>query len=199
MRFTAAALAGAVLVASAIALAAEGVPAKGKQKATEAGCVGCHGPDGVSIAENIPHLAGQPDLFVQFQLVYFRNGTRKNEIMNPMAQPLSDEDVRNLGAYFASLPPAKLPLPADSAPDDTHLGEKVAQAVHCTNCHGDHFEGVDNIPRLAGQREEYLNKALHDFKSAVRTSSGVGAMADVMYPLGDTEMKALSHYLSRLR
>jgi cytochrome c553 len=75
---------------------------------------------------------------------------------------------------------------------------KVARAIHCTSCHGDHFEGVDNIGRLAGQREDYLLKALGDFKSNARLATGAAGMAEVVYPRGDPEMRALAHYLSRL-
>ena len=53
--------------------------------------------------ENMPSLAGQPDQFIQWQLVYFRAGTRKNEQMQPIVEQLTNEDIRNLGAYFASL------------------------------------------------------------------------------------------------
>jgi cytochrome c553 len=185
-------------------MAAEGDPAAGKARAEAAGCFACHGVDGVATADgltadkNVPNLAGQPDLYLQFQLVFFRKGVRKNEVMNAMAQQLSDDDLRNVSAYFASLPAPNLPEPPDSAPEDTELGAKVAQSIHCTNCHGDHFEGVDNIARLAGQREDYVYEALRDFKSGARTSTGAAGMAEVVYPLGDLEMKALAHYVSRL-
>ena len=187
------------------AMAAEGNPAAGKARADAAGCFACHGVDGVATADglatdkNDPNLAAQPDLYLQFQLVFFRKGVRKNEVMNAMAEQLSDDDLRNVSAYFASLPPPNAPAPPDTAPQDTELGSKVAQAIHCTNCHGDHFEGVDNIARLAGQREDYVYEALRDFKSGARTSTGSGSMAEVVYPLGDLEMKALAHYVSRLR
>jgi cytochrome c553 len=196
----------AMSVAVAVAaMAAEGSPAAGKAKAEAAGCFSCHGADGVATAtglaadKHVPNLAAQPDLFVQFQLVFFRSGARKNPIMNTMAEPLSDEDIRNLGAYFASLPAANPPLPSDPAPEETELGAKLAQAIHCTNCHADHLEGVDNNARLAGQREDYLDKALRDYKSGVRNATGPAGMAEVVYPLGDTQMTALAHYLSRLR
>jgi cytochrome c553 len=188
-----------------VAMAADGKPDAGKAKAEAAGCFLCHGADGIATKnglatdKNVPDLAAQPDLFLQFQLVYFRKTVRKSQIMNAMAQSLSNEDVRDIGAYFASLPPPAPPLPPDPAPDQTALGINVARAVHCTNCHGDNYEGVDNIPRLAGQREDYIYKALHDFKSGARTAVGVAGMADVVYPLGDSEMQALAHYLSRLR
>ena len=185
-------------------MAAEGNSDAGKAKAEAAGCFACHGVNGVAtesglaIDKNVPNLAGEPDLYLQFQLVFFRKGVRKNVVMNAMAEQLSNDDLRNLSAYFASLPAPNLPAPPDSAPQDTELGSKVAAAIHCTNCHGDHFEGVDNIARLSGQREDYLYKALRDFKSGARTAVGAAGMADVVYPLGDTEMKALAHYLSRL-
>jgi cytochrome c553 len=187
------------------AMAAEGNPAAGKARAEAAGCFACHGVDGVATADglatdkNDPNLAAQPDLYLQFQLVFFRKGVRKNEVMNAMAQQLSDDDLRNVSAYFASLPPPNPPAPPDTAPQDTELGSKVAQAIHCTNCHGDHFEGVDNIARLAGQREDYVYEALRDFKSGARTSTGAAGMAEVVDPLGDLEMKALAHYVSGLR
>lgn len=185
-------------------MAAEGKPDVGKARAEAAGCFACHGVDGVATADglaadkNTPNLAGEPDLYLQFQLVFFRKGVRKNETMNAMAQQLSDDDLRNVSAYFASLPAPNLAASPDSAPQDTELGAKVAQAIHCTNCHGDHLEGVDNIGRLADQREDYVYHALRDFKSGARTAAGAAGMAEVVYPLGDLEMKALAHYVSRL-
>jgi cytochrome c553 len=186
------------------AMAADGNPAAGKARAEAAGCFACHGVDGVATEnglaadKNTPNLAGEPDLYLQFQLVFFRKGVRKNETMNAMAQQLSDDDLRNVSAYFASLPAPNAPTGPDTAPQDTELGGKVAQVIHCTNCHGDHFEGVDNIARLAGQREDYVYEALRDFKSGARTSTGAAGMAEVVYPLGDLEMKALAHYVSQL-
>src|SRR3569833_843291 len=67
-------------------------------------CSGCHGENGISQTENIPSLAGQPDQFLQWQLVFFRAGSRKSEQMQPIAQEISNEDVRSLGAYFAAMP-----------------------------------------------------------------------------------------------
>src|SRR5713101_8782880 len=84
----------------------------GKAKATEV-CGACHGENGISQTENIPSLAGQLDQYIQWQLVYFRAGSRKNEQMQPVVEPLNNEDIRNLGAYFASLAPARA-LPDDN-------------------------------------------------------------------------------------
>ena len=76
-------------------------------KATAESCAGCHGADGISQMPLTPSLAGQSDEFVQWQLVYFRAGTRKSEVMGPIAEALTNEEIRNLGAYYASLPPPK--------------------------------------------------------------------------------------------
>src|SRR5436309_8202704 len=81
--------------------------AAGKEKAEL--CVGCHGEAGISQTENIPSLAAQPDQFIQWQLVFFRAGTRKNEQMQPIVEQLKNDDIRNLGAYFASISPPKNP------------------------------------------------------------------------------------------
>src|SRR5436309_9845335 len=160
-------------------------------------CVGCHGEGGISQTENIPSLAAQPDQFIQWQLVFFRAGTRKNEQMQPIVEQLNNDDIRNLGAYFASLAPPKNPKPDD----DPNLSKKGAQAAagrRCASCHTDSYAGTKAVARIAGQREEYLVKALHDYKSGVRAGGGMAAMADVAYPLSDEEIEALAHYLAHL-
>src|SRR5260221_10282233 len=78
-------------------------------------CAGCHGDNGISQTENMPSLAGQPDQFIQWQLVYFRAGARKNEQMQPIVEQIGNEDIRNLGAYFASIEAPK--GPKDDNPD----------------------------------------------------------------------------------
>ena len=112
---------GLSALASAPAHAAD--TAAGKEKAEL--CTGCHGDAGISQTENIPSLAGQPDQFIQWQLVFFRGGSRKNEQMQPIVEQISNEDIRNLGAYFASLTPPKAAAPDDN-PD---LSKKGAQAA----------------------------------------------------------------------
>ena len=159
-------------------------------------CAGCHGENGVSQTENIPSLAGQQDQFVQWQLVFFRAGTRKNEAMKPIVDQLTNEDIRNLGAYFASLPPFK--GGKDDNPDLSEKGKQAAAGRRCASCHGDTFAGTKAVARIAGQREEYLVKALHDYKSGVRSGGAQAAMADVAYPLSDEEITALAHYLAHL-
>jgi cytochrome c553 len=169
--------------------------AAGKEKAEL--CAGCHGDNGISQTENIPSLAGQPDQFVQWQLVYFRAGARKNEQMQPIVEAINNEDIRNLGAYFASLTPPKASQPDDN-PDLSNKGAQAAVGRRCASCHTDNFAGTKAVARLGGQREEYLVKALHDYKSSVRSGGGQAAMAEVAYPLSEEEITALAHYLAHL-
>ena len=168
--------------------------AAGKAKAEL--CVGCHGENGISQLENIPSLAAQPDLFIQWQLVFFRAGTRKNEQMQPVIEQLNNEDIRNLGAYFASLAPPK--APPDDNPDMSKKGAQAAAGRRCASCHTDSYAGTKAVARVAGQRQDYLLKALQDYKSGVRSGGGQAAMADVAFPLHEEEIEALAHYLAHL-
>ncbi len=169
--------------------------AAGKEKAEL--CAGCHGENGVSQTENIPSLAGQPDQFIQWQLVFFRGGARKNEQMQPIAEQIDNSDIRNLGAYYAALTPPKDSKPDDN-PDLSRKGAEAAAGRRCASCHTDSYAGTKAVARLAGQREEYLVKALHDYKSGARTGGAGAAMTDVAYPLSDEEITALAHYLAHL-
>ena len=169
--------------------------AAGKEKAEL--CVGCHGEGGISQMENIPSLAAQPDLFIQWQLDFFRAGARKNEQMQPIVEQINNEDIRNLGAYFAQLAPPKNPKP-DGDPDLSKKGAQAAAGRRCASCHTDSYAGTKAVARVAGQREEYLLKALHDYKSSVRSGGGMAAMAEVAYSLSEEEIEALAHYLAHL-
>ena len=168
--------------------------AAGKQKGEM--CIACHGEGGISQIENIPSLAGQPDQFIQWQLVFFRAGTRKNEQMQPIVEQLNNDDIRNLGAYFASLTPPK--AKADENPDLSRKGAQAAAGRRCASCHTDNYAGTKAVARVAGQRQDYLLKALHDYKSGVRSGGGMAAMASVAFSLSEEEIEALAHYLAHL-
>jgi cytochrome c553 len=184
----------AVLLTSAAANAADIEAGKAKAQA----CAACHGDTGVSTTETIPSLAGQPDLYTQWQLIFFRAGTRKNEQMQAVVEDLTNEDIRNLGAYFALLPPPKGVTP-DPDPGLSDKGKLSAAGRRCTSCHLDSFAGVKATARIAGQREDYLLKALRDYKSGARAGGGMAAMADVAYSLQDEEITALAHYLAHVQ
>ena len=96
-----------------------------------------------------------------------------------------------------SLTPPKAPAPDDN-PDLSKKGAQAAAGRRCASCHTDTYAGTKAVARLAGQREDYLVKALHDYKSGVRSGGGGAAMADVAYPLSEEEITALAHYLAHL-
>jgi cytochrome c553 len=100
-----------VLIASSTtAYAAESATTKGKAKA-EAQCNVCHGANGMSQIPNAPHLAGQPEIYLIEQLKNYRSGKRANEVMAVLAKPLSDDDIANLAAWYASIEIKATPKP----------------------------------------------------------------------------------------
>ena len=96
----AASLSGLLLVTANVAFAA-GDAAAGKAKAGS--CAGCHGAAGISANPMWPNLAGQKDAYLVKQMKAFRDGTRSDPMMSPMAKPLTDADIDNLAAYYSSL------------------------------------------------------------------------------------------------
>ncbi len=170
--------------------------AAGQEKAKA--CAGCHGVSGVSSQPGIPSLAGQQDQYVQWQLVFFRSGRRQNALMGPLVAGLSDADVRNLGAYFASLPYSA--KPASDTPDAGRVakGQTVVAQHRCASCHMDNFRGNRAAAAIADQREEYLVKALTDYRAAARPSTGVAAMNEAAAELSDEEIAAVAYYVATL-
>jgi len=163
-----------------------------------AACLACHGTGGVSAQEGVPSLAAQPDLYTQWQLMFFRLESRKSDVMEQIAKSLHDDDVRGFGAYFAALVPPPAPPPPDPKPNLSAAGKKIAEEHHCNGCHTSDFAGQQANARLAGQREEVLRKALEDYRSGARRGTGIAAMPEAVYGLNDDDFTALAHYLARL-
>lgn len=192
MRIIGALLAAGLGMAATQARAAADIAAG--QARAEA-CQACHGAQAVSENPEIPSLAGQQDKYLQWQLVFFRSGRRANEIMGPMAADLTDEDVRNLGAYFASLPAARPPAP-DIDPALRQAGQALAEQHRCAACHTESFGGKQAAPAIAHQSQAYLAKALTDYRSGARPSTGVAAMTEAASSLSDGDIAALAHFLA---
>ena len=189
-------LAGLLALAPQVGLAASGDPDAGRQKAEL--CAACHGEKGISAMPGVPSLAGQTDQFIQWQLVFFRSGRRENPLMGPVTAELTDEDVRNLGAYFASLPRNAEPAETEVNAALKARGQEIAQQHHCSVCHMEDFRGKQAAASIANQREDYIAKALADYRSAARPSVGVAAMTEAASGLSDDEIAALAHYLATL-
>lgn len=160
-----------------------------------AACLACHGEKGISENPEVPSLAGMPADFTLIQLFLFRQGTRKIEVMNDLAKDMSDDDLRNFSAYFAKLAPPK----ASAEPPNPEIAARAQAAIaknHCASCHNPDFSGRDQMPRLAAQREDYLLKALRDYKTAQRPGYDA-TMDEVIRPVTDQDIVDLAHYLAR--
>jgi len=185
-------LAGVVLVLLAT-LAVSAAPLEERL----ASCFACHGEQGQSAIPEVPSLGAQPAFYITIQLYMFRERMRVVEPMNEMTKGLSDDDLRHMAEVMAKLPP---PPPATEPPDParTERARALIQQHRCNFCHNQNFSGEQNVPRLAGQREDYLVKALREYKSNARRGYDA-SMADVMYPVTDADILDLAHFLTHLR
>jgi cytochrome c553 len=158
-------------------------------------CTACHGEDGNSKIEKIPSLAGQPAFFVLNQLFLMREGVRKVEAMAPIVKDLKDEDLTNLSEHFAKLPAKR----SDEAIDPALVqhGAEIAVKRGCGSCHLPKLTGVDQMPRLAKQRIDYLIASLKEFRDTTR-AGGDTAMSANLAGATDAELVALAHYAASL-
>ena len=160
-------------------------------------CVACHGADGNSSTPGIPSIAGQPKIFIENQLILFREGLRRSPQMEPAVQGLTDKEIVQLALHYAALPARPA---ATDAPDPARAkqAQALAQKLHCGSCHLPDFRGREQMPRLAGQREEYLVESMLAYRDNRRTG-GDTIMAGTLYGVADADIRVLAHYLARLK
>ena len=154
-------------------------------------CGGCHGEDGNSKLENIPSLAGQPAFFTLNQLVLMREGVRKVEPMMPFVKDLKDSDIQALAAHFEKLAPKASDEKID--PALVERGAKVAAQRRCASCHLPTLAGQEQMPRLAGQRVDYMITAMNAYLKDQRTGADT-AMTAAIFGLSVDDITALAHY-----
>lgn len=191
----ASALFAAVAAATSPVAAQAGPPVK--PPAIAQTCTACHGAKGISSTRNTPSLAGQPDIFTQYQLVFMRDGGRQPGVMQAVVKNLTDDNIRDLGAYYAALPPPPALASKSEIAIDTEKVTGLLTSRHCDSCHKPDFAGQGESARLAGQRPEYLKKALIDFRTGVRRGRGMGAMIEVSVTLHEQEIDMIAAYLAR--
>jgi cytochrome c553 len=183
--------------------------AKAQQIVTQI-CAACHGADGNSVAAANPNLAGQDADYITLQLAHFKAGIRVNPTMQAMAAPLSDTDMRALGAYYAQQKPkglaAKDPSLVKSAQKLWRGGDAANAVPACAACHSPTGAGVPkNYPRLAGQYAEYTYAQLKAFKAGERGMDAGGkdvngrVMNAIAKQMSDEQMKAVADYAAGLR
>jgi cytochrome c553 len=175
--------------------------AKGEASFT-AVCAACHAPDGNSVIAVNPKLAQQHPEYLVKQLQEFKAGKRANAIMNGMAAPLSDEDMKNI-SYWVGSKKATPGVAADK--ESLALGERIYRGgisdrkiPACAGCHSPNGAGIPaQYPRLSGQHAEYGVAQLTAFRDGVRTNST--QMTQVAALLNDREIKALAAYVAGMQ
>ena len=183
-------------------------PAKGKVIA-ETICVACHGADGNSPASANPHLAGQHQEYIYKQLKNFKAAdgkpaARNNAIMAGMVAALSDDDMKNVAAWFAS---QKAKPAAAKDEKQIALGQQLWRQGDfkkgipaCAGCHGPAGAGLPaQYPKLAGQFPEYTEAQLKTFRTGERANDPEKMMRTIAATMSDVEIKAVSEYAAGLR
>ncbi len=184
---------------------AQGDPEAGAQKVQSCGI--CHGADGNSVNPMWPTLAGQHPQYTAKQLNNFKEGSRTNPQMSPMAAALSDQDMLDIAAYYAAQSATQSQLPAGMEDSEVELGETIYRAgnasknlASCMACHGPSGLGnsAASYPGLAGQHAAYTAAQLQAFKSGSRANDANSMMRDVAMKMTDEEIQAVSRYLQGL-
>ena len=169
-------------------------------------CFACHGPGGNSANPEWPKLAGQHSAYLYRSLQMLKMGHRQNPVMNAQAAPLSDQDMRDLAAYFAS----QAPTPGVGSPDAVKVAERIYRAGDaarqlpaCEACHGPQGRGNAGAgyPRIGGQHAKYAAGILQRYKSQSgmpMDSAPTTIMAAVAAKLSDAEIQALASYVNGL-
>ena len=193
----AAAVSLAALAAWPAGALAQGTGAYAQRYAEQ--CASCHGPRGTSEMALVPHLGGQPSFYAITQLFLFREGRRNDhpmaQAMSALAKGMNDTDLRGFSDHIATLPP---PAGGGAGPRDAARfarGQALANKHHCTGCHGGDLAGGRQVPRVGGQREDYLLIALKGFRSGVRLGY-TNAMGEALAGLGEADLDDLAHFMA---
>ena len=159
-------------------------------------CAGCHGEKGVPIDTNTPVIWGQQAGYLYLQLRDFKSGARKSEIMSPVAGTLSRDDMMALATFFSQKQWPSLGEPP--APHDVVVkAARANNSIGCTGCHQGEYQGDSTQPRLAGQRREYLQRTMLDFRTGKRGNNP--GMSDLMKAASEDDLVAAAQYLAGLQ
>ncbi len=176
----------------------------GLGKAKSAACSGCHGADGNSLAPAFPKLAGQGEAYIVKQLNEYKAGKRKNATMNAMAAMLTDDDIADIAAFYASQNGST----GAADKEQVELGQLIYRAGNaasgvaaCAACHGPRGSGNPQakFPKLSGQYAEYTVDQLHKFKKSERANDASRMMRGVAAKMSDAEIKAVAQYIQGLQ
>lgn len=195
------ALAGLTMAAGALAnptpAPVPADPAKGKLIAEQI-CAACHGVDGNSVAAANPVLAGQHPDYIVKQLTEFKSGKRNNAIMLGMASTLSDQDMKNVAAWFGTQKPkareAQDPKTMEAGRAIYRTGIASAKVPACMACHGPAGNGMPSqYPRVGSQFGSYIEAQMLAFKKGERANNPI--MTDIAKRMSDNDIKTVSNSL----
>ncbi|MFM1895644.1 MAG: hypothetical protein RLZZ385_718 [Pseudomonadota bacterium] len=180
---------------------AQGDAAAGQNKSLL--CASCHGADGNSTIAQNPKLAGQSAKYLVKQLNDYKSGARSNITMTAMVAGLSDQDILDIAAWYASQQPtvgAADPATVELAETLYRAGNPEIAVAACTACHSPTGKGNDpaGFPSLSGQHAEYTLAQLQAFRAGERANDPNAMMRSVVERLTDRELQALASYLSGL-
>jgi cytochrome c553 len=180
-----------------------GAAEKGQAKA--APCVACHGVNGNSVNPVWPNLAGQHETYIKRQLAAFKGGTRTDPLMTPMAAPLSEEDMADLGAFFATQKPTGT---LEAEPSKVALGQRLYRGgdlktgvAACAACHGPNGGGnpTAGYAQIRGQHAPYVAAQLKAYRSGTRQTDQNQMMRNVAATMTDEQIDAVAAYIQGLR
>ncbi|MCF7504270.1 MULTISPECIES: c-type cytochrome [Vibrio] len=179
-------------------------------KAKSQTCVACHGADGNSLITQYPKLAGQHEKYLDKQLKELKLGMtsggkqgRNEPVMGAMAMSLSEEDMADLAAYYASLPISSNSTPENVVDEGKVLytaGDAERGVTACTACHGPRGNGTElsGFPKISGQHADYIKAQLEKFRDGSRNNDMNAMMRDVAKKLTDADIDTLSKYVGGL-
>lgn len=172
-------------------------------KAKSATCAACHGADGNASLTMYPKIAGQHAEYLYKQLQEFKSGARPDPVMAGMVAALSDQDMKDLAAYFSSQT-----MSAGSTPEDVvaagellYRGGDMERGIPaCIACHGPRGVGhsLAGFPKISFQHPDYIKSQLEKFRSGDRANDMNGMMGDIAVKLTDKDIEILSKYISGL-
>jgi cytochrome c553 len=167
-------------------------PTRGAAKAEP--CTACHGSGERPPQAGVPFLAGQQREFLVLQMFYLREGLRDVPEMVGMFKGYVDRDLEDVAAYYNSQPLPR--IESTSNPVLLRKGADLSRAMGCGSCHLADYRGQKHVPRIAGQREDYLVIAMKAYRDNKRTGTDT-SMNAAMYRVTDAEVEALAHYLAQ--
>jgi len=173
-------------------------------KAKSAACAACHGVDGNSSNAMWPSLAGQHASYIYKQLTDFKAGRRENASMAPMVAGLSDDDMKNLAAYYESQRVKPVAFDGEMIAKGESIyrgGIADTQVAACMGCHSPSAKGNGPAgwPSLKGQHPEYIIAQLQSFKQGTRANDTGKMMRNVVVRMSELEMKSVAAYIAGIQ